>query len=81
MFSFLIIKEERGILCLDVKGLSFREEGTLNIVLDVTSFNYISNINSFVLYNNYVLCELNIRGCRAVLKCFVIIDKVRCGIA
>jgi hypothetical protein len=60
MSSFLIIKGERSILCLGVKGLSLREEGALNIALDVTSFNYIPNINSFVLCNNRVLYKLNI---------------------
>jgi hypothetical protein len=60
MSSFLIIEGERGILCLSIKGLSFREEDMLSIVLDVTSFNYILNINSFILYNNYILYKLNI---------------------
>jgi hypothetical protein len=60
MSGFFIIEGEQGILCLGVKGLSLREEGALNIALDVTSFNYIPDINSFILYNNCVLCKLNI---------------------
>ena len=60
MSGFFIIEGERGILCLGVKELSLREEGALNIALDVTSFNYILNINSFILYNNRVLYKLNI---------------------
>ena len=61
MSGFLIIKEEQGILYLSAKGLSLREEGALSIALDITSFNYIPNINSFMLYNNRVLYKLNIR--------------------
>jgi hypothetical protein len=61
MSSFLVIKGEQGILCLGAKGLSLGEEGAFSIALDVTSFNCISNINSFVLYNNRVLYKLNIR--------------------
>ena len=61
MSSFLIIEGERGILYLDIKGLSLREECALSIALDMTSFNYIFNINSFVLYNNYMLYKLNIQ--------------------
>jgi hypothetical protein len=34
MSSFLIIKEERGILYLSAKGLSLKEEGTFNIILN-----------------------------------------------
>ena len=60
MSGFLVVEEEQGILCLGVKGLSLREEGALSIALDVTSFNYIPNINSFILYNNYMLYKLNI---------------------
>jgi hypothetical protein len=61
MSGFLVIEGERGMLYLGAKGLSLREEGALDIALDVTSFNYIPNINSFILYNNYVLYKLNIR--------------------
>jgi hypothetical protein len=61
MSSFLIIEGERGILCLGAKGLSLKEEGVLSIALDVTSFDYILNINSFMLCNNYVLYKLNIQ--------------------
>jgi hypothetical protein len=60
MSSFLVVEGERGILCLGIKGLSLREKSVLSIALDVTSFNYIPNIDSFVLCNNCVLCELNI---------------------
>jgi hypothetical protein len=48
MFHFLIIKGERGILCLSIKRLSLREEDILNIALDVISFNYIPYFNSFI---------------------------------
>jgi hypothetical protein len=60
MSGFFIIEGERGILYLGAKGLSLREEGALSLALNVTSFNYILNIDSFVLYNNYVLYKLNI---------------------
>jgi hypothetical protein len=60
MSSFLIIDRERGILYLGINRLSLREEGALGIALNVISFNYIPNINSFILYYNYVLCELGI---------------------
>jgi len=61
MSGFLVVEEEQGILCLGVKGLSLREEGALGVALDVTSFDCVPNIDSFILYDNYVLCELNIR--------------------
>jgi hypothetical protein len=41
--------------------LSLGEEGALGIALDVTSFDYVPNIDSFVLCDNRVLYELNIR--------------------
>jgi hypothetical protein len=55
MSGFLVIEGERGILCLGVKGLFLREEGALGVALDVISFDYIPNINFFVLYK---LCAL-----------------------
>jgi hypothetical protein len=55
MSGFLVIKEEQGILCLSIKGLFLREEGALGVALDVISFNYIPNINSFVLYKSCTL--------------------------
>jgi hypothetical protein len=49
------------MLCLGIKGLSLREKGALSVALDITSFNCVSNINSFVLCDNYMLYKLNIR--------------------
>ena len=60
MSGFLVIEGEQGILYLGAKGLSLREEDALGLALDVTSFNYIPNINSFILYNNRMLYKLNI---------------------
>ena len=60
MSGFLIVEGERGILCLGAKGLSLREEGALGIALDVTSFDYIPDIDSFMLCNNRMLYKLNI---------------------
>jgi hypothetical protein len=48
------------MLCLSVNGLSLREKGALSIALDIISFNYISNIDSFILCYNCVLCELGV---------------------
>jgi hypothetical protein len=61
MSGLLIIEGEQGMLCLGAKGLSLREEGVLSVALDVTFFNYIPNIDSFMLCNNRVLYKLNIR--------------------
>jgi hypothetical protein len=61
MSGLLVVEGERGILCLGAKGLSLREEGVLGVALDVTFFDCVPDIDSFVLYNNRVLCELNIR--------------------
>ena len=60
MSSFLVVEGEQGILYLGAKGLSLREEGVLGLALDVTSFDYIPNINSFMLYNDRMLYKLNI---------------------
>jgi hypothetical protein len=60
MSSFLIINKERGMLCLGANKLSLKEESILNIALNIISFNYIPNINSFILYNNYILCKLGV---------------------
>jgi hypothetical protein len=61
MSGFLVVEGERGMLCLGAKGLSLREEGALGVALDVTSFDCVPDIDSFVLCDNRVLCELNIR--------------------
>jgi hypothetical protein len=55
MSGFLVIEGEQGILCLGAKGLFLGEEGVLGVASDVISFNYIPNINSFVLYKLYTL--------------------------
>jgi hypothetical protein len=55
MSGFLVIEEEQGILCLGAKGLFLREEGVLGIALDVIFFNYIPNINSFILRKSRAL--------------------------
>ena len=60
MSSFLIMDREQGMLCLGANRLSLKEKGILGIALDIISFNCVPNINSFVLYYNYMLCELGV---------------------
>jgi hypothetical protein len=50
MSGFLVVEGERGILYLGAKGLFLGEEGILGVASDMISFNYIPNINSFVLH-------------------------------
>jgi hypothetical protein len=77
MSGFLIVEGEQGMLCLGIKGLSLKEEGALGIASNMVSFNCVLDIDSFILYDNYMLCKLLFKGCRRVLKRFVIIDKAR----
>jgi hypothetical protein len=60
MSGFLVVEGERGILYLGIKRLFLGEEGALGVASDVISFNYIPDINSFILCLNYVVCELGI---------------------
>jgi hypothetical protein len=80
MSGFLIVEGEQGMLCLGVKGLFLKEEGVLNIAFNIVSFNCVLDIDSSMLYNDYVLCELLFRRCGRVLKRFVIINKTRCRV-
>jgi hypothetical protein len=61
MSGFLIIKRERSILCLSIKELFLKKESALSVALDVISFNYILDIDSFILCLNYVFYKLGIQ--------------------
>jgi hypothetical protein len=80
MSGFLVVEGERGMLCLGAKGLSLEEEGALGVASNVVSFDCVLDIDSSMLYDDRVLCELLFGGCGGVSKRFVIVDKARCGV-